>query len=342
MKDYLTSHQPYRWIGKSIRNLFFPYEMDSLKPTELFIELTSICNAKCVFCNYRFEHRRKTTMALEQFKKIIKDSSTLGYKRLNLTSMGGELFVHKNAIDAIEIAQEEGFEIIEVYTNGILLHTLDIKRLLLSGITTLKISFPSFDKNSYKNIYGVDKFDELHMSLSKLLNTHATINSKVKLVLEPRSVLSLEQLKNTDYFKNNIADFLNENIYINKPIIRYDNWGGEIKQKMLPKGMNVDISPIKKLPFKKANLCSMMVNFGILANGDVRLCNCRYDTTIETDKDGLYIDNVFKYDSLANMLKANEDKIRFMRDNFINGKMPNLCKKCTFYLPSKLTNKEEE
>lgn len=342
MKNYLISHQPYRWIGKSIRNLFFPYKTKTLDASELFVELASVCNAKCVFCNYRFGYRAKMQMDMSNFEKIIQNAIKIGYKRLNLTSMGGELFIHREAVDAIELAKEYGFEIIEVYTNGILLHSLDIERLLKSGITTLKISFPSFDRESYKVIYGVDRFAEFDKSLTMLLDIHKNIKSEVKIFLEPRSIASLSQLMNTVYFKNKVAPYLSEYLHINNPIVRYDNWGGDIKQNMLPSGMRVDISPIKKLPFRRANLCSMLVNFGILVNGDVRLCNCRYDETIGTEKDELFIDNIYKYESLSSMLKANEFKIKTIRDNFINGNMPDLCRKCTFYLPLKLVDKEQK
>ena len=35
-----------------------------------------------------------------------------------------------------------------------------------------------------------------------------------------------------------------------------------------------------------------LVSIGVFANGDVRLCNCRYDKTIETEEDSLFIANV--------------------------------------------------
>lgn len=226
IKEFLTSTQPFRFVGKSVRNIFFPYVSPRVEPSELFVELTSICNAECVFCNYRFGHRAKEKMALEKYESIIKSAYDMGYRRLNLTSMGGELFVHDKALEAIEMARAVGFETIETYTNGILLNKLDIKRLLNSGITTLKISFPGFDRQIYKDVYGVDRFEEFEKSLMMLLRIHNELNSNVKIVLEPRSPMSMDELMSSEYYRKNIASYIKNIVYMNKPIVRYDTWGG--------------------------------------------------------------------------------------------------------------------
>ena len=109
---------------------------------------------------------------------------------------------------------------------------------------------------------------------------------------------------------------------------------------MLPSGMKTEINPLKRLlPNSKVHLCNMMQNFGVLANGDIRICNCRYDASIEKD-DSLYIDNVFKYDSLRSAIEANKEKISRIRREFMDGKLPKLCQNCTFYLPIKILDEE--
>ncbi len=265
----------------------------------------------------------------------------MGYRRLNLTSMGGELFVHDKAIEAIEMACDIGYETIETYTNGILLYKFDLKRLLLSGITTMKISFPGFCRQIYRDVYGVDRFDEFAKSIILLLDTHRQIDSTVKIVFEPRSPISFKSLLSSRFYMEKIEPYVSQNVYMNKPIVRYDTWGGKIKAGMLPDGMKIEINPIKRLlPNSKVHLCSMMQNFGVLANGDIRICNCRYDSSIESEIDGLYIDNVFKHNSLNDAISSNREKIRQKRIDFIDGRLPELCKNCTFYLPVKILDKD--
>jgi hypothetical protein len=170
-------------------------------------------------------------MSLDKYSDIIKSGFEMGYRRLNLTSMGGELFVHDRAIEAIEIARNIGYEIIETYTNGILLYRFDLKRLLRSGITTLKISFPGFDRQIYKEVYGVDRFDEFAKSVVSLLDMHKQIDSPVKIVLEPRSPISLRSLLACEFYVEKIKPYVSQKVYMNKPIVRYDTWGGRSKQR---------------------------------------------------------------------------------------------------------------
>ena len=293
IKHYFISHQPYRFIGKSVKNIYFPKIVDKITPDVLSVELTSICNAGCVFCNYRLGFRSKKTMQMEQFEKILSSGYNMGYRRLDLTSFGGELFVFKKAIEAIELASKMGFSSIETYTNAILLHKFDLTHLLSSGITSIRISFPGFEKEIYKKIFGVDKFEEFSKSIKLLLEAHKDTNSDVLIVFEPRSPYSLRYLKKTEFFKKSVEQYISNKVQINKPIIRYDTWGGQIDENMLPKGIIAEINPLKSLGALGGglNLCSLLLHFGVLANGDIRLCNCRYDSTIESKDDKLLIDN---------------------------------------------------
>jgi hypothetical protein len=105
--------------------------------------------------------------------------------------------------------------------------------------------------------------------------------------------------------------------------------------------MKTEINPMKRLfPNGRVHLCDRMQNFGVLANGDIRICNCRYDSQVESEKDDLYIDNVFKYSSLREAIDSNRDKIRQKRVDFIAGRLPKLCENCTFYLPVKILDED--
>ena len=300
---------------------------------EVYIEVSSICNAKCIFCNYRFGYRAKKQMDIEIFRKLAQECHLLGYKKLNLTSLGGEFFTHPDALSIIKIAKDIGFKHIGTYTNGILISKFKLNSLLLSGLDTLRISFPGFNRDEYKLIYGVDKYDDFLNSILMLLESNHKSKKKINLIFEPRSRSSLKEIYENEIFKNKIEPYLSEFVTIVKPIVRYDSWGGEIKQSELPRGMKLEINPIKSIyPLKKVNLCSRITGIGILVNGDVRLCNCRYDSKIESS-DELIIGNLNQFDSLQSLIVSNYEKTQKIKSDFINGKLPNLCKACTFYSP---------
>ncbi len=75
MKNILLSNRVSRWLIKSIRNIWFPVKIKEADRLAVSIEISSICNALCVFCNYRFGYRKKQLMTLDDFEKIAKVSA---------------------------------------------------------------------------------------------------------------------------------------------------------------------------------------------------------------------------------------------------------------------------
>jgi hypothetical protein len=76
-----------------------------------------------------------------------------------------------------------------------------------------------------------------------------------------------------------------------------------------------------------------LYTLGILANGDVRMCNCRYDSSIETEKDPLFIASINHYATLGQLLEEHGQKIERVVEGFISGHLPVLCRRCPFYIP---------
>jgi len=333
----LKQKQPYRVIGKSIRNVFFPEKVDfEERQRTLFIEISSICNAKCIFCIYRFNYRSPRLLEVEEFRKIAESAVQSGYHSLNLCPLTGEIFIHPDAVPLIRLAKKAGFEHISATTNGILLYRHNLQELLQSGINQLVISFPGFTETSFAEIFGVRKFPEFIKSVSELLITHQKLDSKVMLCFAPRSYLTREQIMSSDFYKNIVSKFESNLIYLDNTIDIVDSWGGKIKSKDLVKGMKVDRSPIKSLyPLKKVYLCDRLLDVGVLANGDVRLCICRYDSTIETPMDPLFIDKLNNYSSFQELMIKNKEKINQIWADFITGNLPKICRKCPFYRPIK-------
>jgi MoaA/NifB/PqqE/SkfB family radical SAM enzyme len=120
---------------------------------------------------------------------------------LDLTSPGGELFMHKDAIEIIKTAKDVGFKHIGTFLNGILIHRFSAEDLLTSGIDALLISFPGFTADIYQEIFGVMKFDEFRKSIVELLETHKKINSEVFIIFEPRTYLTLKKIKESVFYQ---------------------------------------------------------------------------------------------------------------------------------------------
>ena len=319
-----------------MRNIFIPKEANDYEKYLLTIEPSSICDAKCVFCNYRYGYREKTTIALDAFRRIAQSCFEAGYKNLNLTSVGGEFLTHPQAVSMLEIAKHIGYESIALHTNGILLYRHDIERLLNSGLGCLLISTPGFSPELYRDIFGVDKYPDFRKSILELLETHRKMNSKVAIRFCPRTYLSKREIHNSAFFIETISKYVNDVVVLEEPLTVFDSWNGLIKQEDLKKGMAIDVSPLKSIyPIKKVHPCAMLEQVNILSTGDVRLCNCRYDRFIGTADDSLFIDNLLNYASMREFLDVNGGKIRSIKKNFAEGRLPELCRKCSMYRPMK-------
>lgn len=272
-------------------------------------------------------------MPINDFRKIAQSCRRLGYEGMGFSAFG-EVFTHKDAVEIISSAKEMGFKNIETHTNGIALYKYDMEKLLTSGLDILKISFPGFGKEPFVRIFGVDRYEEFKMSVKILLETHRKINSKMRISFLPRTYLTMKQIQESEFYTQFIAEHLNDRINICDPTKVFETWGGVIKKSDMVNSMKLDINPLKSLyPLKKPFLCSNLLSYGVTVNGDVRVCNCKYDFSIETPEDPFLVGNIWDYESMEDLMKKNTDKANKLLSDFRNGKMPGLCKACAVYTP---------
>lgn len=334
IRNLVLRYQPLRVAVKSLRNLFFPTTpiIDPLRT--IAIEMSSVCDARCIFCNYRFEYRAKVLVSAKVFEERARSSVAAGYRHLDLTSLGGEIFTHKEAVRLIEIAKEAGFQSISTFTNAIQLYRYDVDRLLNSGLDFIFISTPGFSEDLYRTIFGVEKFADFAKSVLLLLDAHDRLKSTVQIYFEPRTSATKRELMESDFWTSLRSRYRNPAIHMSEPLRIFDTWGGDVKQKDLLPGMKIDWNPLKSIyPIKEVYPCERLYTLGILANGDVRMCNCRYDSSIETEKDSLFIASINHYATLGQLLEEHGQKIKRVVEGFIGGHLPALCRKCPFYIP---------
>ena len=146
-------------------------------PSYLFLEISSVCNAKCIFCPYRFNKRKKAIIKDEIFYEAVSQYKEMGGKRIDLTPMQGEPFIDKTIINKIRYINTFGFENVHIYTNAILLHTFDLDELLDAGLTSISISTSVPDQESFLKTFGVDKYSFVINNISNLLNVFSPTTS---------------------------------------------------------------------------------------------------------------------------------------------------------------------
>ena len=128
-------------------------------PRMLDLEMTNVCNFRCIFCptGNQSMNRRTGMMNKDTFGKILAQCN----KNTAFRFIGwGEPTLNPNLPGFIEQATERGI-ITHLNTNGNILNPILMQQLISAGLTSIKFSFQGVDAASYETMRGVDCFEML-------------------------------------------------------------------------------------------------------------------------------------------------------------------------------------
>lgn len=84
-------------------SIFFDLERTlqamALRPFELHLELTNVCNASCIFCPYQVQQRPKEFMSDEVFDKAVQDFVSIQGGSVGLTPIAGDALIDPKFLD---------------------------------------------------------------------------------------------------------------------------------------------------------------------------------------------------------------------------------------------------
>jgi len=144
------------------------------KTMELFISAS--CNAKCEFCYRNGKIYDGKIMETRQFLDLINQFADS--KGENLDVSGGlEPLLGPSILEVLEEGLNRKLRV-TLYTNGI---ALDKPGLLdyLSRIDKVRVSLNATERESYRSIMGVDKFDTVKNNLVNLIKRKGETNSRI-------------------------------------------------------------------------------------------------------------------------------------------------------------------
>ena len=282
-------------------------------PLRVAIEPTNICNANCSFCAYKYSTRKKSVMEFEIYKKILKQIKELGCRELKFTPIIGDPFLDPGFIEKIRYAKSlDWFTTIYTYTNLIGLERSKVDDFITSGLTSLTISTCLQNREDFKRIHGVDKFDKVMSNIFALLESNKKHGFPINIGISLRHDKNFD-LTNNQYYQK-ILKFTHKISVLNDD---YDNWCGLIKIEDLPKGQSFRKNQDKTIP------CSQLYNgFIVTSAGDVGACWAR-DVNLDLEIGNIYQDNLSKI--------WQGEKIKKLRENWLKGELSKSCKDCLQY-----------
>lgn len=289
----------------------------------LFVQVTNICNAKCIFCAYKDLETPKGIMTFETFKKAIDDYVQIGGKTVSFTPIIGDPLIDPGLLKKIAYARSfKQIKKIYFYTNGILLSGNDkYKDIIESGVDEICVSVGDLNKDLYKKVYNVDAYTLVIDGLHKLLEYNKKAGERVSISINFRTYSPPKTIIESTDFQTYIKPYLSTKV-VYEFLNNYDNWGGIIKQEHLIGIMKSRrVQRIKNIP------CVRTFEPTILQDGKVRACSSRCR---KTEFDDLVIGNIHE-NSLQEIYFG--ENMKRVRESFLKRKHLPTCIDCSRYVP---------
>lgn len=285
-----------------------------MRKSLLELELTNICNAKCVMCPVHDMKRKRGFMNRATFELIIEKGIDYGIQRIRFCGLG-EPLLHKNFCQYLSYIREHTDVITELITNGSLLSRDIVQCLVKNRIDFLSISFPSLRKRSYQKIMKGLVFDEsLNRVLFAIDELRKNCNTHIKVTSIMTDFNSNEKMELEHFWSKKRIDSLE--------LFTPHNRGGHLKDKGV---LNIaDDAETASKPGTLKSLCPWPLrNFFIAWDGSVFLCCC--------DMEGDCRAGDIDIDDFSRIERVQES---------ICIAQPDLCEKCTYKKAKNLLKKD--
>jgi organic radical activating enzyme len=133
-------------------------------PRTVLLEVSNLCNHRCVFCAYPKMTRPGRRMDLDMTRKILADAYGLGAREAGFYS-GAEPFTSPDLEAIVGCAKSLGYEYTFISTNGSLATEKRLTAIIDNGLDSIKFSINAGDRETYRRIHGQDHFDRVLASL---------------------------------------------------------------------------------------------------------------------------------------------------------------------------------
>lgn len=287
----------------------------------LNISTTAICNSRCRFCVYKRLEDVKEVMSDMLFHDILAAWKNFGGnpdRAVNLTpgTPPGECLTDPGFDRKLKIVTKFGYKTFFV-TNGILLHKWTDTILNPEfGVEGISISVPSFDPDVYKEVFGVDKGNQVYTNIIHFLDENKKRGWPVKTMIcfrnaeSPAKIIAHPRYRELErYFgPNSHAMFTTW----------WDDWNGGVPKDEMEYGW------IKtRKPLNLNRVCQGSLLFS-MRPGDrkIRFCGCRF---VEGQEDQIVgdLDN-------GGFFKAQE-YLFSIQEGFKIGRRVKTCQNCGAY-----------
>ena len=135
--------------------------------TEVRIETTNRCQARCTMCARDSMTRPLVDMAYKDFTDIVDQAKALGAETISLFGFG-EPLLDETLVQKVDYCTKNGLESF-LTTNAGLLDLDQIYGLLYAGLSHIRFSFHAIYKHEYEQVHKGLKYDTVKRNISNFL-----------------------------------------------------------------------------------------------------------------------------------------------------------------------------
>jgi len=137
-------------------------------PDAIKIELTSYCNYNCSFCASKRNLRPMGNITPDFLYRILREAKSIGVREIGMFLLG-ESFLVKALPDYIRYAKQEvKMEYVFITTNGFFCTPDRMIPVIEAGLDSIKFSINAGTRERYKEMHGVDGFDQVIENIKQL------------------------------------------------------------------------------------------------------------------------------------------------------------------------------
>ena len=222
-------------------------------PDQVYVELTNICNARCTICATPMMKRRRETMSMDLFQKIVDECGRRRAKKI-LPFLHGESLLIPKVLDYFRYIRRAAPKThVNLTTNGSKLSSELTETFLREGLLdSVIVSIDGGDRSTFESIRLGLSYDEVRRNVLHFIRRRNQLGKSV-----PKVSISMVTVEENKHSRSRLREEWKEADEVRFSV--YFNWAGKLENG----GRSTN----------KVNFCERLYHYiTILADGRVAMC----------------------------------------------------------------------
>lgn len=193
-KQYLDELKKLKLLTNEKKDLYMKIEMPTAKIIYAWLEITEVCNLRCIHCYGQFgcpKIDKEKILKTDEWKEVIDKLIKYGCRDIQL--IGGEPMAHKDFYEILKYAHSKGMKRIDVFTNGTFIDEESI-RVFKETNASIRVSVYGHNSDVHDKITQQNGSFEKNKKGLQLLKKH-NIPTSIAVVIMKENEKYINEIK---------------------------------------------------------------------------------------------------------------------------------------------------